>query len=250
MRDLDLLVQKDDAQKATQSLERIGYHSESGFYPTDQHLPMLWLAGAPSALELHTDALSFSARKILPTQDVWQHAVRHETDDGMFFTLPDEWQLLIGMLHHQVSDRGHARRLLAIKALWEFASLGHELPETGWRVIVDHMASHKQLDLLGSFAAQAERLFGLACPSVMTISPAARAHAAKSYARAFQPYALRRGYFLADQFRFGFSRETMAVRYGVEEMSLGTIGRHLAFLKQHYRGQILRRLTGRGDRLS
>jgi hypothetical protein len=252
MRDLDILIHRDDAQKAIRSLEQIGYRLDGRFSPTDQHLPSLWLDDAPSSVELHIEALSYSARKILPTSDVWRHAIQASDDCGTYMSLPDEWQLLLGLLHHQVSDRGHVRRLLAVKALWEFASLGNTLPAAGWQAISDQMASANQSDVLGSFVEQASQLFGMDRPSSVVISPAARAHAEMAYRRAFWPYPVRRGFFLVDQFRHGFSREALSVRYGDSgaHMPLGAVGRHLAFLVSYHRGRLLRRITGRGDRLS
>jgi hypothetical protein len=247
MRDIDLLVRKDDAQAAVAALKRQGYASDAQFVPMDQHLPELWKADCPSAVEIHTEALAFSARKALATDEVWQHAVRGSTEDGSFFVLPVEWHLLHGLLNHQLSDRGHARCLLAIKALWEFAMLGCELPEQAWRSIADHMTAREEADVLGSWIMQATRLFGLACPPGVTISSDARAHAERTLAYAALPDWLRRGHFLADQLRFGFARETMAVRYGIaeNEVSLLTAMRHLRFLVRYYRGQMLQRFTGR-----
>jgi hypothetical protein len=62
---------------------------------------------------------------------------------------------------------------------------------------------------------------------------------------------LRRTYFLADQVRFGFARETMAVRYGLaeSEVSLLTAVRHVKFLASRYRGQMLRRIIGNQGKL-
>lgn len=252
MRDLDILVPRDDAEKAAHALERIGYRSEGGFYPTDHHLPLMWLDGAPSAVEVHTEALTFGARAILPTEAIWHRARRHSDEYGAFFILPDQWQLLIGVLHHQVSDRGHARRILALKALWEFSVLGQELSASAWQAIADHMASCRQGEVLSSFAAQASQLFAFEPPSGLIISPKARAHAASTYGRAFWPYPLRRSLFLADQLRFGFSEETMAIRYGRDASvsRLGALWRHLSFLARYHRGRVLRRLTGRGDNVS
>lgn len=246
MRDIDLLVQKDDVRRTVAAFEAAGYRFEEGFVPLDQHLPELRLAGCPSAVEIHTEALAFSARKILATEEVWRHAIRRSIGDSVFLVLPDEWHLLHGLLNHQISDRGHVRCLLAVKALWEFAALGGGLSVLSWRSIADHMAARGRVDVLGSFVVQAAQLFGLAYPLGVAISPMARAHAKKTFAHASRPDLLRRGYFLADQLRFGFARETMAVRYGLAEsdVSLGTIGRHLAFLASRYRGQMLRRITG------
>jgi Uncharacterised nucleotidyltransferase len=252
MRDIDLLVQKNDVPRAVAALEAEGYRFENEFVPLDQHLPELWLAGRPSVLEIHTEALAFSARKILPTEEVWRYGIPFSIQGNAVVVLPEQWHLLHGLLNHQISDRGHLRRLLGVKAVWEFAMLGIGLSERDWRSIADHMAARGQMDVLGSFIVQATQLFGLTYPLVAEISSTARAHADRTFAHAARPDLLRRCLFLADQLRFGFARETLAVRYGLAEssVSMGTIGRHLAFLARRYRGQMLRRITGHGDRLS
>jgi hypothetical protein len=250
MRDIDLLVRRDEAAKAVAALAAAGYVAEPGFVPIDQHLPEMWRAGEPSAVELHIEALSFAGRRILATDEVWRRSGVVATEAGSFRVLPDEWHLLHGLLNHQVSDRGHARHLLALKALWEFAMLARDFPDSAWREVADHLASAGRLELLTSWLLQAARLFGLAYPGWIEMSPAARAHADRTFGHAVKPDWRRRAAFLADQLRHGFARETMAMRYGLaeSEVSLGTVARHLRFLVGRYRGNMLRRLIGQGDR--
>ena len=73
-----------------------------------------------------------------------------------------------------------------------------------------------------------------------------------TFENAAAPDWLRHGRRLADQLRFGFARETLAVRYRLDEkqVSVWTVGRHLRFLIQHYRGRILDRLFGERSRPS
>lgn len=250
MRDIDLLVRRDEAVKAVAALAAAGYAAAPGFVPIDQHLPEMWRAGEPSAVELHIEALSFAGRRILATEEVWRRSVGAATEAGSFRVLPDEWHLLHGLLNHQVSDRGHARRLLALKALWEFTMQARGFSDSAWRHIADHLASAGQMDLLTSWLLQASRLFGLRYPQGIEISHAARTHAAMTFAHAAAPHWRRRASFLADQLRHGFARETMAMRYGLaeSEVSLGTVARHLKFLFGRYRGTLARRLIGHRDR--
>jgi hypothetical protein len=252
MRDLDLLVRRDEAERAVAALVAEGYAAAPNFGPIDQHLPELWKDGCPSAVELHVEALAFAARAILPTDELWRRGVRLSSSHGAFVVLPDEWQLLVGLLHHQISDRGHVRRVLAVKPLWEFAMLGNALADEGWRAINAHMTAVGQGDVFADWIVQAAELFGLHHPRHVEISPRARTHALATIAAARGPTWLRRARFLADQVSFGFSRETMAVRYRLDKdaVNLATYGRHLQFLLQRYRGRVWQRLTGRGDRLS
>jgi putative nucleotidyltransferase-like protein len=252
MRDLDLLVRPDDAKRAFDALVAEGYGADPDFGPTDQHLPELWKSDCPSAVELHVDALAFSARATLSTPDLWRHGRRSSNEHGAFVVLPDEWHLLHALIHHQISDHGYARHVLALKPLWEFAMLGSELPDQGWQAIGAHMAEAGQADVLADWIVQAAELFGLHYPPGVRVSQHTRAHARATIAAAQRADWLRRARFLADQVRFGFSRKTMAVRYQLDEdaVSLATYRRHLQFLLQRYRGRLWGRLSGRGDRPS
>jgi Uncharacterised nucleotidyltransferase len=250
MRDLDFLLRPEEAERAFDALVAEGYRADPNFGPTDQHLPELWKSDYPSAVELHVDALAFSARAILATADLWRRGRRSSNEHGAFVVLPDEWHLLHALIHHQVSDHGYARHVLALKPLWEFAMLGSELPDQGWQAIGAHMTEAGQADVLADWIVQAAELLGLRYPPGVGVSQRARAHARATIAAAQRADWLRRARFLVDQVRFGFSRKTMAARYQLDEgaVSLATYRRHLQFLLQRYRGRLWGRLSGRGDR--
>jgi hypothetical protein len=250
MRDIDLLVRPYDVERTVAALQRLGYAADGEDVPTDQHLPEMRCSGRHGAIEVHTEALSFAGRKILATAEVW--ACASKLDDGSCYVLPAEWHLLHGLIHHQISDRAYARRMLALKAIWEFARLGSELSDEAWRSIAAHLEARGDPDLLGSCQVLAKHLFGLDLAAGASISESARSHAEQTLRRAAAPYWLRRLPFLADQLRFGFARETLAARYGISQaqVSFKHRSRHLAFLLRRYRGAVLRRLAGRGDRLS
>ena len=246
MRDLDLLVHNVDAERAISALAAQGYRSDPRPIPMDQHLPEMWRAGEPSVVEIHTDALSFSARKILTTEEIWSHCHRSSNDQVTFFVLPCEWQLLHGILNHQIADRYYAQRALEIKALWEFAMLAGHISDHGWKAIADHMTAMHQANTLGTCIVQTMRLFAMPCPQPVAVSPDARAHADAVFENAAAPDWLRHSRRLFDQLRFGFARETLSVRYGVDKkFPIMAMIRHLLFLIGHYRGRILYRLFGR-----
>jgi hypothetical protein len=251
MRDFDPLVAPAEAARAVAALEAIGYVSAPP-EPLHHHLPTLWLAEAPSAVELHLDALAAAAQPLLGTAELWARAIPRQDAFGRYSILPDGWQLLVAMLHHQVSDRGHARHILALKPLWEFAWLAAGLGAEQWAEIAQHLRARGGLDLLGDWVAQAAGLYGLPVRDGAVVSPAAAAAARRTLAHAGAPGWLRRTRFLADQLATGFSRPTMARRYEVteSEVSLRLYARHLGFLIRRYRGQMAKRLLDRGRRPS
>jgi hypothetical protein len=242
MRDLDILVRAADAPAAYDVLLSLGYLSDPDPPPLDRHLPEMRLMQRSGTIELHTEALAFRARRILRTDEVWTRAEMQAFAGRDVRILPPEWHLLHGLLHHQVSDRGHVRRLLALKGLWEFAMVGNEVSAEGWQSIIAHMREHHAIDVLGSWVIQANRLFGLPIPSGFAISDSARRNAVATFRRASAPYALRWILFTADRLRFAFSLDTLAVRYGDDgNSSLPKAAlAHLMFLLRRFRARVLR----------
>jgi hypothetical protein len=236
MRDLDILVRTSEAEKAQQLLLARGYVSEAEPPPIDRHLPELYLPKGAGSVELHIEALAYPARHLLTTDEVWMRAEQQSFAGVSARTLPAEWHLLHGMLHHQVSDHGHGRRLLAIKGLWEFAMGGSELPPEGWSSFIEYAERRGIVDILASWILQANRLFGLKIPPSFVISKDAHRHAEATFTRASLPLLVRRALFFADKLQFAFSRETLAVRYPSmnDDGMANTVMRHIMFLLRRH----------------
>ena len=253
MRDLDLVVRPEQADDAKDVLIALGYWSDDTSELSGQHhLAQMQRRDRHGAVEIHTAALAFNAAHVLTDDEIWQLSSSRNFQDASFCALPAAWHLLHGVLHHQVSDRGHARYLLALKGLWEFCMAANELSNDEWRLIASHMEARGRLDVLSSWIVQANRLFGLAVPDVVQISDAARDHADTTLRRAAWPYPARRALFIADQLRFAFDRETLALRYDSDpgQSTLGIAGKHLVYLARKYRGDALRRVVGSSKRVS
>jgi hypothetical protein len=239
MRDIDMLVRTSEAPNANTILQSIGYVSDRDPPPLDRHLPELRFPGRCGTIEIHMHALAFSARRMFTTEELWARTEERVFAGATLRVLPREWHLFHGMLHHQIADRGHARRLLAIKGLWEFAMVGNGLSPQAWNSVVDHAKERGVIDVLASWASQANRLFGFKIPSELPISDRARAHADATFSRTSAPYEIRWAYFTADKLRFAFRRETLAVRYGltVSDGLTKAALRHLIFLTRRYGSQ-------------
>ena len=250
MRDIDILVQPAESARAVAALQAAGYERERGSGLVHHHLPEMRRAGEPAALEIHTEAHPAAGQRVMSTDHVWAHATN--SGSGPFLVMPIRWHALHGLLHHQVSERGHVRRSLAVKGLWEWTMLTCTFSPEDWDAVAAHMRAAGASDVLGSWLAQSQRLFGLEVPAVAAVSPGALSHAEATFRLASAPHWHRRVRFLADQLRFAFAREILAERYGipVSQVSPRQIGIHLAYLQRHYRGRMWRRLAGRRDRLS
>jgi hypothetical protein len=250
MRDIDILVRPADSARAIAVLKAAGYHDDCGEAANSHHLPAMSCTGEPVALEVHTQALTDAGQKVMSTQHVWEHAA--PAGAGSFLVMPTRWHALYCLLHHQISDHGHARRILAVKALWEWTMLARDFSPDDWKAITAHMQATGASEVLGSWLIQARRLFGAEIPSFVAISPAAHARADATFRLAFSPYWLRRAKFIADQLRFSFARESLAMRAGVppSQVSLMDGAKHAGRLLRLHRGRALRRLIGRSDRMS
>jgi hypothetical protein len=251
MRDIDILVPRARGADAVAALRAAGYVAAAGETPTDHHLPEMRRGEDSFTVEPHIEALGFAARKLLPTDLLWGVSVPGQLASYRLSVLPPAWHMLHAALHHQVSDRGYARHVLAIKDVWEFAQLTDGLAAADWQAIMDHMRRAGAADMLGSFLAQAEMLFAAAFPAGVMPSPAARAHARATLRRAQSPAWLRRTLFVADKLRFAFAGETLAVRYPRSPAGpLGATARHVGFLFRLHGGDAMRRMIGRRDRAS
>ena len=243
MRDIDMLVRAEEAERANRILLALGYRADPNPPPLDRHLPELHLPHRAGTIELHTEALSFPARYALTTADVFARAEWRSFARATFQVLPLEWHLLHGLLHHQLADRGHARRMLAIKGLWEFSEVGAEIPSDRWSAIITHAEQHKFLGMLSSWSIQASRLFGLEVPEALLCHEPGRKHADATFRLGRAPYRLRQALFVADKLTFAFAPETLALRYRENGVGAAAL-RHIGFLWRR-RSQMARRWLGR-----
>jgi hypothetical protein len=243
MRDIDMLVAAKQATRANAILLALGYRADPNPPPLDRHLPELHLPNRAGTIELHTEALSFPARYALNTEEVFARAQNRSIGSANFQVVPPEWHLLHGLLHHQLADRGHARRILSIKGLWEFARVGAGVNSDGWNSIAAHAEYRKILDMLSSWAVQANRLFGLEVPATLLRHPAGRKHADATFRLACAPYRLRQFLFVADKLSFAFAPKTLALRYRDHSAGSAALS-HIGFLWRR-RGQMVKRWHGK-----
>jgi hypothetical protein len=249
-RDIDLLVRPDQANRAFAELVTAGYCPGEPYLANHHHLPELHHPREPASVEIHTAALDVAGQSVIGTDLAWRTA--SQAADGCCYVLPLEWQALHCLLHHQLSDRGYARRNLALKPLWEWAMLTRNWSSDQWQTIITHMREAGALDVMGSWLVQAHRLFGAPLPEFIAISSAASANACATLDLALAPHWRRRTNLIVDQLRCSFSKDSLGARYGKAPATVSVVdaARHAVHLLRVYRGRWLRRLIGYGDRLS
>jgi hypothetical protein len=246
MRDLDILINASDAESAYRILLSLGYEPDRDPPPLDRHLPELRLPRRAGAIEVHTEALSLPARYAMTTGETLARAEPYAFECTQLQMLPPEWHLLHGLLHHQLADRGHARRMLAIKALWEFSSGGADVSPEGWRDIINHAERRGIVDVLSSWAIQANRLFGLGVPSELLEFEPGQSHAEATFKHARIARAFRHVRFTADRLRLAFAPDTLTARYPLHSGGTRMAIRHLVFLFRR-RAQAIARVISLGD---
>jgi hypothetical protein len=244
MRDLDILVPEAEADEVNRILVSLGYHADPDPRPLDRHLPELRRAGHAGAIEIHTEALSFPARYALTTEEVFAQAEPRSFAGVTFRALPAEWHLLHGLAHHQLADRGHTRRMLAIKGLWEFSKVGAEITGQGWSTLMAHAENRDIVDVLSSWSIQSNQLFGLEVPQQLLTFDAGCKHADATFKRARSPYRLRQAMFAVDKLRFAFAPETLAFRYGAGGGTTAKSAFYHAVFLWRRRGQMARHWFG------
>jgi hypothetical protein len=254
MADLDILVRPSEAQRAFATMQANGYRvlrDDDDIYGPylSHHLPALQHPEQLAPIEIHIDALSAAAQKVMSTQHVWAQAVR--SCDGSCFILPMRWHALHGLLHHQIQDRGHVQQTLNMKGVWEWTMLAREFTREDWEAVAEHMRAAGASDVVESWVAQSQRLFGLELPYPLRVSRTARRHADATFRVAGRPYWLRRTRYIADQIRTSFARETLAGKYGIPlaRVSLLHVGRNMIDLLRRHRRRVLQRITGYQDQL-
>jgi hypothetical protein len=188
-RDIDLLVRPEAADRTFAELVTAGYRPGEPYMADYHHLPDLQHPNEPASVEIHTAALAVAGQSVLSTELVWRHA--SQGADGSFYVLPVAWQALHCLVHHQLSDRGYARRILALKPLWEWTMLTGDWSPDQWQALVTPMREAGALDLLGSWLVQAHRLFDAPLPEFIPISAAASDNAAETLALALAPPEVR-----------------------------------------------------------
>ena len=250
-RDIDLLLRPDDADRAFAILVADGYRVGQPYMANYHHLPDLQHPAEPASVEIHTAALAAAGQSALTTVLAWRNASK--SADRSCYLLPLEWQALHCLLHHQLSDRGYARRILALKPLWEWTMLTRDWSQSQWQAIVRHMREAGALDLLASWLVQAHRLFGASLhEGIIPISAQAAENACETLDLALAPHWRRRTMFVIDQLRYAFSKDALAARYGkaAANISVADGARYLVHLVRTHRGGLLRRLVGYRNRLS
>lgn len=208
LRDLDLLLPAESVDGAVAALLAAGYvatgpaggetvpRSVAWYRRRYHHYCPLVRPGAPAPVELHWALGSGAVDVALPAARMRRDAVVLAGEGaGALAPAPRDHVLLL-LLHAEVSDFGHRRAVLPLRALHDLSLFVRRQQEPlPWVEVGEALAAAGLTRVGAAFFAAAERLLGLRLPLPLALAPdaGARRHVERCLANACLPPALRRG---------------------------------------------------------
>ncbi|MEO8668336.1 MAG: nucleotidyltransferase family protein, partial [Bauldia sp.] len=163
LRDLDILVAPQEADRAERTLLESGFGQlpDAHERPRHHHRTPLFRADSPGWVEIHVRGGNHYAERLLPTAElVW--AATTETREGRRARLLSPvHHVLHAMIHHHAGHSAFAHGTMDIKGLYEFASELGDLDDAARRDVRHRADAHPRLAaMLDLWIAAAADLFG------------------------------------------------------------------------------------------
>lgn len=159
MRDLDVLVPADQAERAADGLAELGYVPlATGHTPeADHELPAVHLPGRPGSVELHTALVVRRWRDVLPAGEVLGPGAPMSTTDAVIHSIA----------HAQLHDEAHLLAHIPLRALHELSVLaaGPRADEIEWWRVRSAFRGVSAEPALDAHLAMARSLFAAAVPA-------------------------------------------------------------------------------------
>ena len=176
--DIDLLVSREQIDRAAAALEGIGYRAagiEDMSYTEHHHRPPLMQTDAVALVELHTEPLFPAFGGLMSAQDVIG-AARPLAIAGQHAWLPSTThQIVLNIAHTQLSDRHYWSGQVSLRALIDLVRLLAQSDAASvWPDVLDAFVRGGHGAACRAYLMLAERLFGQAAPPGLRRSLAAR----------------------------------------------------------------------------
>jgi len=159
LRDLDLLVPPQLAQKAQETLVGMGYRQSGDPRPrlVHHHLHELYRDDMPGWIEIHRRAGQSRVEALIPTGELLAAAT-----GGRIGVLPQHLHVLYGMVHHHIGHRAVKRAAISAKGLYEFAAEIAALSDDEGAALLERARRHPRLlAVLELWIAAANERYGL-----------------------------------------------------------------------------------------
>lgn len=175
LRDLDLLVPRDEHDHAMTALATLGYRAKEREAAWLTYSRDLIRKGAMMPVDLQW-YLS-GQRDVLSPEDAFAEAVTHRVGDVEFRTLSPDHQVVHNLLHSELQDHGSGVGFVWLRQLLDFAALCRLHSRTlDWTKIRDRFERRGLGRVPVARLYMAQRLLGLAMPQGIRPTPGARWH--------------------------------------------------------------------------
>ncbi len=160
IRDLDLLVPREAADKALAVLDGLGYGVIDRYPPGHNAFGELARAGDPAAVDLHFELIDVP--HVLPAVDVWRRAGAATVQRTSFFVPSPTDRVLHNVLHAQIHHlANYYLGTIELRQLHDLAALARRRGrDIDWTFIADHLERHRLQAPLYAYAFAAHRLLG------------------------------------------------------------------------------------------
>jgi hypothetical protein len=224
MRDLDLAVAPEEAERAEVALRDRGFATFKEVSATHHHLDPLARDDVPGPVELHTRLCGRRARRVLDEARLQAEARATAAGGLRWRRLRPAHALLYGLVHHHFENRGAVFATISLKGLLEFADDLGRLDEAECAALAAALAGRPRLAAgFELWAAMAERLLGIAAPAALTPGETARRRAGRIGARLLAPVAATPGRALAEEIA-GLREGARRHRGAMNGLRLGAAG--------------------------
>ncbi len=175
LRDLDLLVLREDHDRAVQALVSLDYEVEPREVEWVTYWTGLARAGAIAPIDLHWYVSA--QRGLLSPEEAWRDSVLHRVGDLEFRLLSTEHQIVHNLLHSELQDHGSHLAFVWLRQLVDFGALCrlHE-GSMDWAAVRSRFDEHGLARVPVTRLYMAQRLLGLPMPAEIRPTLAARLH--------------------------------------------------------------------------
>jgi hypothetical protein len=174
LRDIDLLVPGKQALTAQRMVLSLGYRPEEqppGPF-MHHHLESLFRGDLPGWVEVHRQAGTSRVEHFFPTRELMAAAEAATAPGGARVgILPQDLQVLYGLMHHHIGHRAPALAELPLKGLYEFAAETIALTDADRQRLAGRAARHPRLlAILDLWTAAAADIFGMPVLPPLTLA--------------------------------------------------------------------------------
>jgi hypothetical protein len=241
IRDLDVLVPREAADRALTVLDNLGYRLVDRYPVGHNAFGELARAGDPGAVDLHFELIDVP--HVLPAVDVWRRATDFTVEGTRFFVPSPVDRVLHNVLHAQIHYlANYYLGTIELRQLHDLAVLAGLDGQVDWGFIADHLTRHRLKAPLHAHVLAAHRLLGAPWPLPRPPMLAARLHFRRCLLQLQMPLIARLAIPTAN-LRAAFARHRMDGMYDPRlPMPLRRLQHAVSFLRKRTAGDWLARL--------